>query len=432
MATPGTSGEAPTMEQLMTALREQEAALRQEREMRAKLEQEAQTRAEELNRLQQELALPVPQREEVRRISLEAARETVGAYQQHPGALTQVKFPTPPNFEGKGHEDIGAWLFKIRQYCELTGMAAGPAWVLYAAQLLRGAAAEWWRYREETCLPGTNLRNWEAFAAEITERFTTKNQNNSDRDRLYNLQHRGDVTGFNRRFSAAALRVRTLSDEDLRHLYIRKLEPQLQRQVAVQFPNSLATAMHMAEEIEAASRTGKPRNSLPHFEGRARGQGPEPMELGRLEDNRYYSLNPQFGMQENSRGYWRNTGRPYKNGRNGPNPYWNQGRGNAWHNPPWQPTYRPSVGMRNYPRHPSLTWSPVVTTPEQGKNQGQPPWKNQKRPRVNQANQEKVVTEMSDEQIEPFQTELKWKDEAPTIGDVREDDPHYDDSSLNW
>ena len=51
MAAPGTSGEAPTMEQLMTALREQEAALRQEREMRAKLEQEAQTRAEELNRL---------------------------------------------------------------------------------------------------------------------------------------------------------------------------------------------------------------------------------------------------------------------------------------------------------------------------------------------------------------------------------------------
>ena len=36
------------------------------------------------------------------------------------------------------------------------------------------------------------------------------------------------------------------------------------------------------------------------------------------------------------------------------------------------------------------------------------------------------------EQIEPFQVELKWKDEAPTIGDVRKDDPHYDNSSLNW
>ena len=40
--------------------------------------------------------------------------------------------------------------------------------------------------------------------------------------------------------------------------------------------------------------------------------------------------------------------------------------------------------------------------------------------------------EMNDEQIEPFQVELKWKDEAPTIGDVWEDDPHYDDLSLNW
>ena len=61
--------------------------------------------------------------------------------------------------------------------------------------------------------------------------------------------------------------------------------------------------MQMVEEIEAASQTGKPRNSLPHFEGRARGQGLEPMELGRLEDNWYYPLDSQFGMQENSQGY---------------------------------------------------------------------------------------------------------------------------------
>ena len=55
-----------------------------------------------------------------------------------------------------------------------------------------------------------------------------------------------------------------------------------------------------------------------------------------------------------------------------------------------------------------------------------------KRPRVNQANKEKAATEMNNEQIEPFQVELKWNDKAPTIGDVQEDDPHYDDSSLNW
>ena len=56
-----------------------------------------------------------------------------------------AKPSTPETFHGRTSEDISQWLFSIEQYFLASRVNDNNQQVNYAASLLRGSAALWWR-----------------------------------------------------------------------------------------------------------------------------------------------------------------------------------------------------------------------------------------------------------------------------------------------
>ena len=82
-----------------------------------------------------------------------------GPQVQLDGTHLSVKVEKPENYEGDKAKDLDTWLFQVREHLELSTVPTG-AYVAYAASLLRGDIAMWWR---EACEPHRRPTTWEDF-----------------------------------------------------------------------------------------------------------------------------------------------------------------------------------------------------------------------------------------------------------------------------
>ena len=113
---------------------------------------------------------------------------------QMDGMRIGVKIEKPENYDGSKGRDMDTWLFQVQEHLQLTVILV-RGHVPYAASLLRGNAALWWR---ELCQANNRPATWDDFCRLLREQFRPKNYSRRGRDELAGLKqfNRESVADF--------------------------------------------------------------------------------------------------------------------------------------------------------------------------------------------------------------------------------------------
>ena len=226
-----------------------------------------------------------------------AARQ--GPQVQLQGMRYGIKVEKPANYDGDKGQDLDTWLFQVREHLDLATIPAAGH-VAYAASLLRGNAALWWR---EACEAHHRPATWDDFCRVIREQFRPEDYGRRGRDELATMRQyaRESVADFVYRFRATCLRVSDLSEAEKLDRFVRALVQEVRLQVELRGPNNFHEAAMFAERADAvitrvaghdAQKAAKQKQKWgysqrqpipmkPSVEHSAQSSGgPEPMELG--------------------------------------------------------------------------------------------------------------------------------------------------------
>ena len=132
-----------------------------------------------------------------------------------------IKVEKPENYNGDKVKDLDTWLFQVREHLELSTVPTG-AYVAYAASLLRGNAAMWWR---EACEAHRQPATSEDFCRTLCDQFRPEYYGRCGCDKLATMQQyaRESVTDFVYRFRATYLKVSDLSKAEKVDRFFRTL-----------------------------------------------------------------------------------------------------------------------------------------------------------------------------------------------------------------
>ena len=208
-----------------------------------------------------------------------------------------VKVEKPETYDGAKHRDVDTWLFQVGEHMRLTGVPAASR-VGYAASLLRGHAAMWWR---ELCESGNRLDDWDEFVRDLRRQFRMDNLTRRARDDLYALRQKEKepVSDFLHKFRQVCIRINDLSEPEKLDKFLRALNTSVRMQVELKEPATFEEAARYADRADnvltrvsgqgtsgktswfkshssqSGSNVGGARNFQPRTSG-----GPEPMEIG--------------------------------------------------------------------------------------------------------------------------------------------------------
>ena len=216
---------------------------------------------------------------------------------QFQGMRIGVKVEKPETYSGERSRDLDTWLFQVREHLQITTIPA-PGHVPYAASLLRGNAALWWR---ETCISHRRPATWDDFCRMLRKQFRPEDYGRRGRDELATMRQyaKESVADFVFRFRATCLKIPDLSEAEKLDQFVRALAQDIRLQVELRGPRDFHEAAMFAEWADAVlthvsgQDTRKPwqkgqkggfvqRSPLPNKgESSAQGGGgPKPMELG--------------------------------------------------------------------------------------------------------------------------------------------------------
>ena len=100
------------------------------------------------------------------------------------GMRIGVKVEKPENYDGSKGRDLDTWLFQVQEHLQLTVIPV-RGHVPYAASLLRGNAALWWR---ELCEAHNRPTTWDDFCRLLREQFRPENYSRHGRDELADIR----------------------------------------------------------------------------------------------------------------------------------------------------------------------------------------------------------------------------------------------------
>ena len=215
------------------------------------------------------------------------------------GMRLGVKVEKPETYSGEKTRDLDTWLFQVREHLDITTIPA-RGHVPYAASLLRGNAALWWR---ETCEGNRRPATWDDFCRMLRDQFRPEDYGRRGRDELATMRQFGkeSVADFVFRFRATCLKIPDLSEAEKLDRFVRALSQDIRLQVELRGPQNFHEAAMFAERADAVitrvsgQDTRKPWQKgqkggfmqRPPQQNRNMGEssaqgsgGPEPMELG--------------------------------------------------------------------------------------------------------------------------------------------------------
>ena len=128
------------------------------------------------------------------------------------GMRMGVKVEKPEAYDGDKSRDLDTWLFQVREHLNLT-VIPERGHVPYAASLLRGNAALWWR---ETCEGNGRPVTWEDFCRVLREQFRPEDYGRRGRDELAGLRQYGKetVADFVSHFRTTYLKIQDVSEAE--------------------------------------------------------------------------------------------------------------------------------------------------------------------------------------------------------------------------
>ena len=189
------------MEAEMRTLREQNETL-----MRELREQQSVAEAERLRAGRRTQA----QVQDFAHLTAELLAARAGPAGNFGGPQMGVKMERPEAFDGAKHQDVDTWLFQVDEHMRMVNVPADRQ-VAYAASLLRGNAAMWWR---ERCEAGERAADMLHFTAELRAQFRVENLARRGRDELASIQQyaRESVADFLFRFRGICLKIVDLGE----------------------------------------------------------------------------------------------------------------------------------------------------------------------------------------------------------------------------
>ena len=160
-----------------------------------------------------------------------------------------VKVEKPEQYDGDKARDLDTWLFQVREHLELSTVPA-RGHVPYAASLLRGNAALWWR---EACEVNRRPATWDDFCRALREQFRPEDYGRRGRDDLATMRQyaRESVADFVFRFRATCLKVPDLSKAEKLDRFVHALVQDIRLQVELRGPTDFHEAAMFAEHADA-------------------------------------------------------------------------------------------------------------------------------------------------------------------------------------
>ena len=173
----------------------------------------------------------------------------------------RIKPTPPPTFDGKAKTEVGPWLFQVRRHLRLCGIGEEEYAVDYAANLLRDDASIWW----ESHLRANgedSVTQWSDFDRLIRDQFEGQDSYRRARDQLANCNQQRSVSEYVAAFRRITLRIPDITDSEALDRFCRGLKPAVRRDVELQRPTSLGTAISLAITADQIGlRLGEGRNA---------------------------------------------------------------------------------------------------------------------------------------------------------------------------
>jgi phosphopantetheine adenylyltransferase len=161
----------------------------------------------------------------------------------------RVKISTPANFTGARNVNVALWLFEMESYMSLCGVYDDQQRVAVASSYLKESAFSWW---ERLCNQNhIASQSWDHFKVTIRERFQPLAASRTARAQLHNLrQENMSVAEYSNKFYSLIQLINDMSEADQVENFIRGLRNKLGREVDLQDPKLLHTAMSIAQKVE--------------------------------------------------------------------------------------------------------------------------------------------------------------------------------------
>ncbi len=201
-------------------------------------------------------------------------------HHQQPAAQATVKLAKPDTFNAeRSGVDVETWLFQLQNYLQATATTEETK-VSYAAALLRGVAATWYRY---TVQSGTTFATFAAFSSAIREQFKPVNATKVARDKLANLRQTRSVQEYASAFRMIALEIPSLTEDEKLDRFVRGLKLNAQRELVLHPVGTLNEAVRIAERVDTIDfRVSRLARRLPEAHHVTRAIEAVPMELGAI------------------------------------------------------------------------------------------------------------------------------------------------------
>lgn len=184
---------------------------------------------------------------------------------QQPSSFSQYRPRTVkmsfPHFDGT---DALNWLFKADQYFKYYEVPDAQRLVL-ASVHFDGDVLPWFQMLEKA----GRLPDWNALSRAVEAQYGPS-PFDSARSQLFKLTHEllgGNLEEYNLKFLTLANRTEDMSEDALLDCYVGGLKPALRRDVLVQRPTTVLSAMTLAKLFDGTSPgSGSPRSQdLPHY-----------------------------------------------------------------------------------------------------------------------------------------------------------------------
>lgn len=202
-----------------------------------------------------------------------------------------VRLADPRRYAGKVGEDPEEYLNSMEQYFLLGDVHGDHKRIMLAGQYLQDSARDWYMvaYKVSDLVNTQGTFTWLGFKDALRKRFVARDPADVARVKLFRLyQGRLSLRDYTLQFQHLATRSETVSDPDLKVLYLDRMDPAIATQVGMRFPATLADAITMAEQVLVHGRPTSvdyKRASNWASNGQQRNNqrnGPSPMELGAM------------------------------------------------------------------------------------------------------------------------------------------------------
>lgn len=155
-----------------------------------------------------------------------------------------LKFPDPPMFEGDPVK-LDGWLTQTQMYLKAYDVDLSTArCVDIATMFLRGKAQDWWtgQFHLQEAGQVPVLGTWVAFVEALTEAFRPVELHRKYIDQMLNLsQGKQDMRSYIASFNALRAKIpEAFPEQTLSHLFLQGCRGDLQKNIALQYPKTLA------------------------------------------------------------------------------------------------------------------------------------------------------------------------------------------------